>query len=692
MSDTDTLFEDEGEEVEVEVNEILDEEAEKEILSYLTEEISEVEDGPELKEYYEDLQKWRRQREARPEQREKSYPWAGASNVSVPLAMMNTNGIYALLKSSFSVRKPFWTVAGVTERYYKQAEAAEELLDAMVESPYHLDLRRANNTILYELASIGVEVVKVPWVIDRRIFKRRAPGGAYESVEQVVKDSPSVIPIKREDFLIHSYWEDVQRAPWCAHRVHLMEHELQQKQALGIYSNVQDVLDAEAEEVEESRKETLRRSGANPSPTSDTKTYSIYECYMFYDVDGDGIPEDIILWVHPESSTILRVEFNDLGIRPFVPLSYLKRPFEFNAIGVGWMSEHMQDEVDALHNMRIDGTHIASLQMYVTKRGAGVSPNETFRPLKNIQLDNPREDFMPIKFPDISPSTVQAEMMGKEYADRATGASDAMMGFENPAMSSRTTATGTMFLAQQGSKMFNALQESVEDGYSEIGLMVLYQIVRNAERAEALENLVSEELREAYRELLQTPLEELPNRFRFRIQTTEPEKTEDAKRQNILTLTQLYSVYIDKLLQMAQMMESPEVPAKMKEAVTNFYVGLTNLMEKTLKMFGELESESYLPYVKDIEMMLEHLQSMRDQQIGAMKNGVQGNMPTMGARQRGGPGAGGPVRGPGMGGAGAAAAQQGAPGGGGPAPQQGAPRGAPGAGPGGGGGGTPPGR
>lgn len=663
MSDEFTVeFEDEGPEVEFEVETILSDEQKDEIFAWLDAEIRSVDEGSTRKGYLEDVRKWRRQREARPAQKEKSYPWPKASNVVPPIAMMNTNGIYALLKTSFSVRKPFFTVRPANALYRDQAKAAELMLSALVESPQHVNLRKENNTILYELASMGTEVVKVPWVFDQRMFKVREAGGAYRTVTQTVKDSPAVMPIRAEDFLIQPYWNNLQRAPWIAHRIHLMEHELMQRQALGIYDGVDEVIASGSDEVDEGRKEVLERSGFQQSSTADSKMYSVDEVYFYWDVDGDGIPEDVIAWIHRESGTWLRVEYNDLGVRPFVGLGYLQRPHEFYAIGVGWMSESMQDEIEALHNMRIDGTHIASLQMYVTRRGGGVSPNEKFRPLKNIAVDNPRDDFLPIKFPDISGGTVQAEMMAKEYADRATGASDAMMGFENPATSSRTTATGTIFLAQQGSKMFNAVQESVEDGYGEMGLILLYQVVRNRERATELKALIDPEYHAAFDELLEVPLEEIPTRFQFSVQTTEPEKTEDAKRQNVLTLTQLYSVYIEKMMQLAMMMENPQLPPKVKEMLTNFYVGQTKLMEKTLGMFEEgLDEDAYLPYVKDLEMMIEHIEAMKDRQVEAVKN-VQGNGQRMGIE-----GAGGAVPG---GAAPAGRAPQGAQMGGGPGPTQ----------------------
>ena len=51
------------------------------------------------------------------------------------------------------------------------------------------------------------------------------------------------------------------------------------------------------------------------------------------------------------------------------------------------------------------------------------------------------------------------------------------MGFESKSAGTRATSSGTQFLAQQGSRIFNAISESVEDAYGEIGQMVVFQIV-----------------------------------------------------------------------------------------------------------------------------------------------------------------------------------------------------------------------
>ena len=242
-----------------------------------------------------------------------------------------------------------------------------------------------------------------------------------------------------------------------------MEHELLQRQQQGIFNDLTEkVIARGTDDMDENRLETLKRMGIMPDQTSDTRLYALYSLNCFWDVDGDGFPEDVVLWFDPVTGSVLRSEFNDLGIRDYVRLPYFERPGELYAMGVGWMTEQLQDAFTALMNMYINGTMLAMLQMYVSRRGSGIAPNEIFRPLKNIIVDNPKEDFLPVKFPDMGYGTLQAQMMIKEMADRATGASDAMLGFENKATSARTTATGTMFLAQQGSRLFNSIRSGID--------------------------------------------------------------------------------------------------------------------------------------------------------------------------------------------------------------------------------------
>ena len=396
---------------------------EKAIVDYLTVEIQDVFGGKERKTMEEDWKKWRRQREARPAERTKTFPWPGASNVCPPLAMYNTNGIYAMLKASTGDKKPAWEVDAQDPLFNNEAVSWGKFLGLLAESPYHANLRGALNHILYELASMGTQFVQIPWVIERWNFKRQQAGGPVEAVSKISRDCPQVIPINLEDFGTRSHWGDIQKAPWIAIRTHLYDYELKQRVVDGVYpqDKVDKVLTRSTDDITDARQAEMAQQGLTPT-TGDTKVYDVYQTYLFWDVDGDGAPEDIKVWFDPISQTILRSEFNDLGVRDIVKIVYIPRPGELYGIGVGWMVEHAQDEIEALHNMRVDGTMLAMLQMFVTRRGSGISDDEDFHPLKNISVDNPREDFLPVKFPDIGYGTIQAEMIIKEYAERVTGA------------------------------------------------------------------------------------------------------------------------------------------------------------------------------------------------------------------------------------------------------------------------------
>ncbi len=446
LSDEIIIEDQEGFEIEVQdsATGILTEDQEKEIMEYLQTEIRDVEEGEEREEFLTRVDKWRRQREAQPEQKVKDYPWRNASNVTVPIAMTNANGIFALLKSTFSKRVPFWSVIVDDQNLSDQARALEALLSTLAESSNHMNIRKKNSNILYDLASLGTQFVKIPWTIKRLNIKRRNPEtGATETITKKVKNTPDLIPIRLEDFLTRPYWgSDIQRAPWIDHKLHFMKHELKEREFSGIFKNIDIVLNGPFNEIDENRERSLQRGGLEHNQTAEPSVYDIHEVYFYWDIDGNGIEEDLVAWIDVVTGTFLRVEFNSLGVRPIVRMPYFERPDELYAIGTGWMVENLQDEIDALHNMRIDGTHISMLQMFVSRRGSGLGPDEEFRPLKHIIVDDPLSDFQVIKFPDLGYGTLQAELMTKEYADRVTGSADAMMGFESKSAGTRATSSG----------------------------------------------------------------------------------------------------------------------------------------------------------------------------------------------------------------------------------------------------------
>jgi hypothetical protein len=593
---------------------------EKKIKDYLLQELETVIGGSERDQMLQMVERWRRQREARPEQSEKDFPWPKASNIVPPLAMQDTNAIYALGKGAFSRRRPFMTVEGENPTLEPHGRALTAMLDVLNESPHHANLRGNLDTILYETTSLGTQFVEVPWTVDRWNFKRRnSLSGALEQVSKVVKDCPEVLPIRFEDFLTRPFWSDLQRAPWVGRLVWYMKHELQQREANGLFRNIEEILSRSPDEIDEQREKVLARMGLTPD-LQDSGMYALAKVNIFWDIDGDGYPEDIIVWIDPITGVIVRSEFNDLGIRNTVRIPYLDRPFELYGMGVGWMLDQLQDAMTSVMNMYIDGTMISMLQMYVSRKGSSLGPGEKFRPFKHIQTDGkPSDDFMVVKFPDISYGAMQLIGVFKEFGDRAVGANDYNLGFENKSIGSRGTATGTMFLAQQGSKLSTAIREKMESGIGEIGQLEVFQLVRNRERAVELFPLIDQKHHPYLQEVLDMNVEDIPTSFKFRVETTQIERTEEARQEAKLKMMELYTLYSKQVFEVLPIVYNPEVPPPIKEVAQKIFIGETNLMEDLFKYFGEEETESYLPYVGLIEMIQRAIDRQREMAVSQME-------------------------------------------------------------------------
>lgn len=622
---------------------IPDEETRDEIITFLDSEIDDViNDRSENETQWET---WRRHRMSRPESASKNYPWEGSSNICTPMTMQSTNTIFANVKGKFSSKKPFLMVSCNKEELKDSAQALERFMNVLFESKHHINIRRVNLTLLYELVSMGTEFVKVPWTVDKWQFKRDG-----SVVDKVVYMGPEVIPVPIDDVFCKQHWHNLQKAPWYAVRTRYSEHSIRQLVNNGIFDSeaVELILSGPETDVPTINESILDITGGSSQVDSESPTmeFDIYEVSIFWDVDDDGVPEDLKLWFHKETGTIIRAEFNELGVRDLIRIPYMNVPYNLYGAGVGWMLEQTQEEVDTLHNIRINSLHISSLQMFVTKQGSKLGKIK-FKPLMNLQVENPREDFIPIKFPDVSSNTLQAEELAKQEGRNAVGASDAMSGQPNMVAKSRVTASGEMLQVQRGSLIQESYIQNIEEGYAEIGMLVLYQLIYNSELTKNyLLPLMSPEDQELIRPILDMNVEDIPQIFYFDVQTTEMDLTEDAKRQKAMALQQMYDQYTQTILNYGMML--PQVPPNLQPTIMKFIVGQTEMMEKNLELFGEMRPEDFVLYVDDMKAMVgafELQQRAQAEQLSARvggNNGISSSPPG---------GMGGPVNPPGVAGA-----------------------------------------
>lgn len=559
----------------------------------------------------------------------KNTPWPNASNVASRITMSTINTLFAHMKGTFKARRPLFTCQSADEGLRDYARVAGDMINRLSESRSHLSMREKNSLIFYDLIRMGTQFVEVPWKTQNWTFKKTDSAGNVNSVETTVYDAPDVETFRIEDVITRPWWADIQNSPWIALRHRYMDYELKQNESSGFFENVEQVLSGGevVYEEDENRGSEADHIGYSPDHSgARNEVYEIYKVYVFWDGDGDGLAEPLIIWYHLKNDVILRAEFNEIGLRPIARIPYIPLPGQLYAMGVGHVAFDLQEEIDTLRNVRNNSMMLSSLQMLGVARTADFGPNESVKPGKIIRVDEPGKDIYPITFPDVSAAAMNGEHLAKQELMEGTGANQAMMGQPDQVAKSGTSTSLQTFLASQGGTVAGAIQESVEDGYGSIGLFVLMQLVNNTERSkEQVLPLLPQEDQQKATEILNMGVEDIAKTFKFSIETTDVEKTDEAKRQQILMIHELYNRYTQEMFQLQQILISPQVPPQMKQFANKVYVGKTKLLERALELFGEKETEDYLPYYKDVELMNDMIRSMKQVQTEMMEEQYGGN-------------------------------------------------------------------
>lgn len=197
--------------------------------------------------------------------------------------------------------------------------------------------------------------------------------------------------------------------------------------------------------------------------------YQVIEAYLELDVDGSGINSQIIVWVHWRSKKILRATYlyrvSPDGTRPFAKADFQPKKDQEYSCGLPELLYPLSQELDAIHNMKIDFGLVSTMPFGFYRATSGIDP-ETIQlePGALIPCDNPQED---VYFPQIGNRTVfgnQEEQAIQTMVERLTSISDINMGLMNGQGATRT-ATGTKFLAGEMSSNLDIYLRRINRGW-----------------------------------------------------------------------------------------------------------------------------------------------------------------------------------------------------------------------------------
>ncbi len=600
----------------------------------------------------------RRQRWAKPEFEKKNTPWTDSSNVCPPGQLIATNTVFGMTKNIYGGKKPFWSIEAMRTSNREDIEIAktlEKYLQLLADSRLDLDKEAKDQEIQEEADSLGTVFVKVPWTTE----KHQVTLADGSRANAIFHDGPEWNVFPREDAYYRIRTKDIQKARWFAQAFELEEHEVEERFSSGEWTEWETWRDDFRSEAKPYEQEADNLSGGSPV---ERHVWDFFEVYIRWDLEPkDGFWEDLIVIFSRKAKFLPKVQVNPMGIRLIRQMNFIHRSFRLDGIGVGHAGMHMQAELEALHNNRINAVHMTTLKMFIGRRNSGIKERETLRPGKIFLVDKPAEDLRVLEMGEVYPSSLEAESNAWGYLQKATMMTDSLAGFADATLKSRDGLGMQANRMRASGGMIGAVLTGMDYGYSDLGMMTVYQLVWNKDTVMENERRIgrlSDEDLDKLEKALSIDIHEIPAKLRFSVRTADAEETFETRRQNVLTLWSIYNVYqkqmIPLMMQAAAGVPGPNgqmqpLPQEVKEFILRVSTGSSKIMEKIFEFFGEDETGDYIPPTKLQEFAFEMMDSAQEQMLRRLKNAkdqVRGGAGGPPAGQ-GGPSGIGP--GPGMG-------------------------------------------
>lgn len=611
---------------------VLDEDTESRLTEYLDHEISLAWQERDL--LVEDWSQWQKDYWAKPTKKVNNFPFKRASNVVIPMTAIAVEAIMArMLTTIFSI-KPFFSLRPRIAPWVPAAPEIEGWLQTQVEDPDALDVDGFARESLLELVKLGTGVGKSGYERDIRKTNVDLPDGSTMPRWIERRNGPTLDYTPLANFLLRLHEKDPQVATWVGEDHLDITWAQLKRHALSGRMNPEAIEKIKAwwsqtNDIESAAQEydTRRREQEHLEP-SWKETFSFQEIWISFDVDGDGVDEEIVVDFHKDSRTLLSARYNWYkdAHRPYRIGVFIPVEGRWAGIGVGKQSEQFQALITTVHRQRLDAGTLANMGQIALKRTSGYGPDEPIFPGKMWFLENPSTDIAPFQLSNTQHfGQIQNEDAARQYADKRTGVNELILGI--PTQRTPPTATSDLAKLAEGNKKFDMVLRNVRRWYSLLGLDILANYQQFGSRGHSY--LVRGEKGEFVEQFLKMPQTDIRKGLYIELTVTDSITNKEVEQMKWMQLFQVLSAHYDKVLeragQVAGILGDPQVFIMFSQMALR---SSNTAMRRLLEAFGVPDIDSFL---LDLEQEMRNAQS---EQGGGGEPGASG----------GGEGAAGPSR------------------------------------------------
>jgi hypothetical protein len=592
---------------------------EERLVGWLTKEITDIEDGRAGRET--NWRRWREQYEGKTSP--KNFPWKGASNVHVPITAINVDAIHANMMNRLFGFDRVWDVTPVTTgtalgvnaktgqpvTWTDLADSCTDYLAFESGATGQMDSYDVIEQATLESIKLGTAIVYQPYVtITRPDFVFDGETGNYQRKgETVVFDGikPQLIPL--EDFIIKRGYAEIDGifgSPIVGHRYFLRTGQMLERARNGWFKTrpTDESKTSTGSMTDDQVKDSQAQLEGEWADITQLhgEDHQIYDLWVKFDVDGDGLEESLFVSFHRQAGRLLRIQPFIYKRIPYTAVRYIRRENRFYGIGVPEMLETLQAGANTSFNQAVDNATIANTRVWKVRKGStSAKYMDDIYPSKKVLFDDPL-DVEPMQGGEVYPSIFEVGVLFRDYAERRTGVSDYNLGRESGVGGGKHgTATTTLALLQESSRRFDLYAKDIRRAVGEIGMQAL-ELIQQFKPTGRIYAVMGEEGQLVEKALILPTTVDLREHLIVTTTASAANSNKEVAKQNALQGFAIMTQYFEKLFQLGMMISNPQIPPGLKKLAYGMGEASERIMVRVLEGFDLKDNAAFLPQLEEL--------------------------------------------------------------------------------------------
>lgn len=276
------------------------------------------------------------------------------------------------------------------------------------------------------------------------------------------------ITISPYDLVVPSNTIDLETADRITYRYVLTPQALQAKLLSGEFTgidpeNIAGISVNSPEDLSDGRAVSNTFMGVEVNTSNkENDENDIFECHKKLKLLDDKELSPYTISVHKPTKTPMRITSrlltntnnNQVELKNFVAYGLFPNPEGFYDLGLHHMLKQPNEAVNMIYNQIFDAGTLSNIPFgfYTKQLGSRRRKNIKLHPGAMNEVNNPRDTYFP-QLQRVDSTLFNLMNVTNQFSDKVVSTSDFMSGIEKPG--SRTTATGTIALIEQGLQAYS---------------------------------------------------------------------------------------------------------------------------------------------------------------------------------------------------------------------------------------------